>query len=113
MSEARLAIAFALVIGLGACGQGDSGNVMGGGANSLTPEQVDAALGPDVANEASNALNVAAQEDDVEAAETVERPAVAEPAARRRPPPAEPEQPDESEDHSGHDMPANTTSNEQ
>lgn len=114
MSEARLAIAFALAIGLSACGQGDSGNVMGAGANSLTPAQVDAALGSEVANEAGNALDPTAQANDAVAAEAVERPAVAEAAPRRPPPPpARSEEPDEPEDHSGHDMTSNTTSNEQ
>ena len=39
-----------------ACGQGDSGNVMMSSGNMLSPEQVDAALGPEMGNGTGNAL---------------------------------------------------------
>ena len=89
----------ALALGLGGCGQGDTGNVMGAGANSLTPAQVDAALGPEVANEAGNALNVPG---DANAVAAGDRPAAAEPAARR---PAAPARSGPAEE-SGEDEPA-------
>ena len=84
MSYFGRALAVALAVGLFGCGQGDGGNVMGAGANSLTPAQVDAALGPEVANEASNDLNAIG---DANAVEAGDRPAASEPAARR---PAQP-----------------------
>lgn len=76
-----------LAVSLGGCGQGDSGNVMGAGANPLTPAQVDAALGPEVANEAGNDGNSAAQANAVEPAE---RPAAAKPSTTRSAPAADP-----------------------
>lgn len=91
----RTALA-ALALGLAACGQGDGGNVMGAGANSLTPAQVDAALGPEVANEAGNALDNAG---DANAADADDQPATAAPADRRAAPRAAPEPADEPEDN--------------
>ena len=80
MSDFGRALAAALAVGLFGCGQGDNGNVMGAGANSLTPAQVDAALGPEVANEANNDLNTIG---DANAVEAGDRPTASEPAARR------------------------------
>ena len=82
----------ALAAGLAGCGQGDGGNVMGAGANSLTPAQVDAALGPEVANEAGNALENAG---DANAAGAGDQPAAEAPAARRPAPRAVPDSADE------------------
>lgn len=53
----RLAAALALVFGSAACGPGDSDNVMATSANALTPAQVDLALGPELPNNAVNAVN--------------------------------------------------------
>jgi hypothetical protein len=77
---------------LAACGQGDSGNVMADSPNALSPEQVDAALGPELDNEA-NALppeGNAAEAEGV-AADVEESAAPAEP---RNPAPAEEPEPE-------------------
>lgn len=52
----RLASAVALALALAACNGGDSDNVMASSANSLTPAQVDLALGPEPTNDAGNQL---------------------------------------------------------
>lgn len=54
MRRTRLASALALAFFAAACGLGDSENVMAQRANALTPEQVDAALGPELANVVDN-----------------------------------------------------------
>jgi len=48
-----LSLAAAAAVSLAACNQSDSGNVMAPGGNSLTPAQVDAALGPDPESKSS------------------------------------------------------------
>ena len=83
----RIAAIAALPLVLATCGQGDSGNVMAPAANLLSPEQVDAALGPEPANganalEAPNVDNVA---EPVEAADAVEE--SIEPQVRSEPEP--------------------------
>lgn len=75
MEHMRLAAALALLFGSGACGPGDSDNVMATSANALTPAQVDLALGPELPNAAGNAVELAneagvtASENAVEAAD--------------------------------------------
>lgn len=71
----RLAIAAAAAAALAGCGQSGSGNVMASSANALTPEQVDLALGPELANTTDNGLDSsneargAARQNAVEAAD--------------------------------------------
>jgi hypothetical protein len=45
-----MALTVVLALAAAACGRGDSGNVMAAAGNALSPEQVDAALGPELAN---------------------------------------------------------------
>ncbi|MBA3577799.1 MAG: hypothetical protein H0W39_09355 [Sphingomonas sp.] len=56
----RLIFAAAVVAAMAACNQDDSANVMAPSGNSLTPAQVDAALGPEIVeagNESVDANN--------------------------------------------------------
>ena len=105
----------ALALGLAACGGSESDNVMAPDGNALTPAQVDAALGPEVANEAGNQLDAPGPANTVQEQPPVEQSAPAAPARRAPPPPAPAPaaKADEPEDHSGHVMPAEDAGNEQ
>jgi len=89
-------LALGASLALAACGQSDSGNVMADSPNALSPEQVDAALGPEPAND-SNALPSEANAVEVEevAADVEESAAPAEP--RRAAPAPEPAEEPEPE----------------
>jgi hypothetical protein len=56
MGTKTLACAAALSFAASACGGSDSDNVMAQQANALSPEQVDLALGPEIANTGGNEL---------------------------------------------------------
>src|SRR5687768_6882887 len=86
--------ASALMLAIAACGSGD-GAIMGEGANALTPEQVDAALGPEIANEAGVPANTADAQA-VEERDAVEATDEAEPVAA--PPPERPARPEPGEE---------------
>jgi len=87
----KLAWVAALATATAACGQGDSGNVMAQEGNALTPAQVDAALGPELANGGDNQIN-GVEGNAVEESEAVEAADAAEPRPRAEPQPeTEPE----------------------
>jgi len=65
----------------------DSGNVMAPAQNALSPEQVDAALGPELGNES----NLLAPSDELNEVQPVEAPAPAEPSPPERRTTREPE----------------------
>lgn len=72
MGRLKPASAVAAALALAACNRGDSGNVMASSANSLSPEQVDLALGPELANTAGNQLDSSNDMNAVEPANAVE-----------------------------------------
>jgi len=78
VGNGRMAFAFLMAICVAACGSGDEDALMGRGANSLTPEQVEAALGPDIANEAGEPGN-ASEDQALEKSEAVQAADAAEP----------------------------------
>ena len=90
----RISAIAALPLLLAACGQGDSGNVMAPAGNLLSPEQVDAALGPELAN-GTNALEPSNATEAAEAIDSAE--VVEEPIEPRAPPDPEPAPADEPE----------------
>ena len=57
MRTLKLTCGAALVVAAAACGGGDSDNVMATQGNTLSPAQVDLALGPEVANAPADALD--------------------------------------------------------
>ena len=97
MDIRKFAGAGALMLAIAACGRGDEDALMGRGANALTPEQVDAALGPDVANESGEPGN-ASEAQALEDSEAAEAAAVAEPVPSARQERAAPPEPDEEEE---------------
>lgn len=87
MKAGRLAMSLvAAVVALGAtaCSQGGE-NVMAQEANALTPAQVDAALGPEIGNEAVGTVNEALEDNALETREAVEAAEGAEPSRPARP----------------------------
>ena len=93
----------ALALALAACGQDDAGNVMASNTNALSPEQVDLALGPEIANateiepEQSDEVNAAAPLDSpggAPRAETAAEPET-EPSNEPEPEPEPEEEPDD------------------
>ena len=53
MNQSKAATAIALALAAAACGQGNSDNVMSPEANALEPADVNAALGPEIAANAT------------------------------------------------------------
>lgn len=87
----------ALSLAMAACGQGNSGNVMAPAPNALSPEQVDAALGPELAN-LGNELDTATETnaaEPVETADVVEEATEPENRAEARPAPEPEPEPEE------------------
>ena len=112
MDIRKLAGAGALMLAIAACGSGDEDALMGVGANALTPEQVDAALGPELGNEGSLPANDSEKEvvEQIEAVQAVEE---AEPPRPARPQPAEgPETDDETEPPEEDQAPIDNNSSE-
>jgi len=91
----RLAGAAALILAVAACG-GDEDALMGEGANALTPQQVDAALGPELENEGGAPANATPADSALEEREAVEAAEEAEPAAPARTRPSEETEEDET-----------------
>lgn len=75
---ARIWLATAVPLLVAACNQDGSDNVMAVGANALSPEQVDAALGPELGNVGdvadANAVNAMEAGDTADAVEEAARP---------------------------------------
>ena len=58
MQLSKRATAIALALAAAACGQGNSDNVMSPEANALEPAEINAALGPEIAtNATASAMN--------------------------------------------------------
>jgi len=89
MDIRKFAGAGALMLAIAACGSGDEDALMGVGANALAPEQVDAALGPELGNEGGVPENESLPENALVESEAVEAAEEAEPPAPARPRPRE------------------------
>lgn len=96
VGNGRMAFAMLMAICVAACGSGDEDALMGRGANSLTPEQVEAALGPDIAIAAGEPGN-ASEDQALEESEAVQAADAAEPVPAARQERAARPEPDEDE----------------
>lgn len=119
MDIRTFAAAGTLALLAAACGRGDGDTIMGEGANPLTAEQVDAALGPETNGAATGAQVGTAQpaqvEEAVEDAQAVEpdRPGAPAPRTAPRPAPPPPTEEPESEADPAPPETSNAIGNEQ
>ncbi|MFP5329648.1 MAG: hypothetical protein ACLGHC_05865 [Alphaproteobacteria bacterium] len=93
MDIRKLALAASFL--LAACGS-DEDALMGEGANALTPAQVDAALGPELANQGGTAVNATSEDNALQESEAVEAAEESEPAAPARTQPRDESEEDEA-----------------
>jgi len=113
MDIRRLAGAGALMLAIAACGSGDEDALMGAGANALTPQQVDAALGPELGNEGDLPENESLPENALVESEAIEAAEEAESPRPARPQPAEgPETDEETEPPEEDQAPIDNNSSE-